>query len=177
MSSFLQEFLPQNYQQASQKSVRIDNEEATLTRYQKNVSDTLGGEHFSTLFDNSGHLKGFVYLDKQLVGGTLVNEQQAEKIADNFLQKYAIDLYKNKELHWIKPHNETITIAGEKKIITGMKVKMRNQKNGLWFWVIVGNNQQPIIFERDIVWLNFKFKRQTEKWLHDEWLRQKDLWH
>ncbi|PID66280.1 MAG: hypothetical protein CR975_03805 [Gammaproteobacteria bacterium] len=169
MQTFLQQYLPKHYQQVSQQNVSVDGNPAVLTRYQNDANDQLTGEHFSTLFGQD-KLQGFVWLAPQLVAGTLPNKQQAQDIADDFLRAYAPDLYANKELHWIKPHDETIVVAGKKQTITGMKVKMRQRQNGLWFWVIVGNNRQVIIFERDIVWLDFKFKRQTEKWLHDDWL-------
>ncbi len=63
---------------------------------------------------------------------------------------------------------------GEKEThtVTGMKVKAKNTKDGRWFWVIVGANSQPMIFERDIVWISFPGHRQTEKWLHDSWLKK-----
>ncbi len=64
INNFLQEYLPQDYQQVSQKSVNIDGEVATLTRYQKDSIPQLGGEHFSTVTNSSNKLKGFVYLDK-----------------------------------------------------------------------------------------------------------------
>jgi hypothetical protein len=28
-----------------------------------------------------------------------------------------------------------------------------------------------MVFERDIVWITFPGHRQTEKWLHDGWLK------
>ncbi len=174
MQTFLQQYLPQHYRQISRQSVSVDGEPAVLTRYQNDNSEQLTGEHFSTLFAQD-KLKGFVWLAPSLVGGTLPTQEQANEIADDFLRVYAPDLHANKELHWIKPHHEPIIIGSKKQTITGMKVKMRHPGNGLWFWAIIGNNRQVIIFERDIVWLDFKFKRQTEKWLHDEWLVSQNL--
>lgn len=36
--------------------------------------------------------------------------------------------------------------------------------------MIVGADERPVVFERDIVWISFPGKRQIEKWLHDSWL-------
>ena len=81
------------------------------------------------------------------------------------------------EISWIAPHDEPIRIArddhSETVILTGMKVKMRNLADGRWFWVIVGSDERPMIFERDIVWITFPGHRKTEKWLHDSWLEKK----
>ena len=41
-----------------------------------------------------------------------------------------------------------------------------------YFWVIVGSNEKPLVFERDIVWVTFPGHRKTEKWLHDAWLKE-----
>ncbi len=120
-----------------------------------------------------GRLKGFYWLAPELADGQLPGKEEAENIATAFLKTYAPDLNKDKEIHWIKPHDETLTVNGKDITITGMKVKMRNPKDGRWFWVIVGKHRQPIIFERDIVWISFPGKRQTEKWLHDAWLRDR----
>ncbi len=53
-----------------------------------------------------------------------------------------------------------------------MKVKAQNLADGRWFWVIVGSDERPMVFERDIVWINFPGHRKTEKWLHDSWLKK-----
>ncbi|WP_217999547.1 hypothetical protein [Thauera butanivorans] len=53
-----------------------------------------------------------------------------------------------------------------------MKVKARNLADGRWFWVILGSDEKPMVFERDIVWITFPGHRKTEKWLHDGWLRE-----
>lgn len=172
MKYFIDAYLPSDYQPISQRAVTIDGEAATLLRYQpqENTQIQLGETHFSLLTDKSDCLKGFVWLAPQFAGGKLPPEQTAQTVADTFLQNYAPDLYANKETHWIAPHNETIQVNNQSLTLTGMKVKMRHAKNGLWFWVIVGNHGKPMVFERDIVWISFPGKRQTEKWLHDAWL-------
>ncbi|PAT34477.1 hypothetical protein CK620_09165 [Vandammella animalimorsus] len=103
----------------------------------------------------------------------LPGRAQAQAVAEAFLQAHAPDLLGKRELHWIRPHDETVLKGGQPHKLRGMKVKMRNRSDGRWFWVIVGAQGRPIVFERDIVWLNFPGKRQTEKWLHDDWLSQR----
>jgi len=81
------------------------------------------------------------------------------------------------KISWIEPHNEAVAIhSGDgtrtTATLTGMKVKARNLADGRWFWVIVGGDGKPMVFERDIVWVTFPGHRKTEKWLHDGWLRE-----
>ncbi len=156
------------------RSVTLDGESAELIRYQPSKEKTvqLGSTHLSTIVAEVGRLKGFYWLAPELADGQLPSKEEAENIATTFLKTYAPDLYEDKEIHWIKPHDEILTVNGDDITITGMKVKMRNPKDGRWFWVIVGKHQRPIIFERDIVWISFPGKRQTEKWLHDAWLQK-----
>lgn len=54
-----------------------------------------------------------------------------------------------------------------------MKVKRRNLTTGLYFWVIVAPDKSVMIFERDIIWDFLRAGRQTEKWLHDSWLKNR----
>ncbi len=175
MQTFITAYLPPSYSEIFRRVVAVDGEPAELIRYQPKEEKTIqyGGTHFSTVIAENGGLKGFCWLAPQLVDGQLPGREKAWDITLAFLEKYAPDLHDNKELHWIRPHDETITVHGQEMIITGMKVKMRNPKDGRWFWVIVGKQQRPIIFERDIVWIRFPGKRQTEKWLHDAWLHER----
>lgn len=56
-------------------------------------------------------------------------------------------------------------------MLRGMKVKMRNKSDGLYFWVIVGADKKVMTFERDIYWQNRPYgHRRTEMWLHDQYL-------
>jgi hypothetical protein len=85
----------------------------------------------------------------------------------NFSQK--IDLG-NIELHWIGGHDETVHQDQEKHVISGMKVKMFNKQNKLWLWVVVAHNGEVIAFENNVSWNFLKGRRETQMWLHDEWL-------
>ncbi len=171
MHSFIQSFLPPDYSEVVRRSVVLDGRAVELIRYQPNEIKNIqfGRTHFSVLIGEDGQLKGFYWLAPELAAGQLPGCEQAEDIAVEFLKNYAPDLYENREIHWCKPHDEKLVADGREITITGMKVKMRNPVDGRWFWVIVGRNQRPVIFERDIVWIRFPGKRQSEKWLHDAW--------
>lgn len=171
MTQFLSEFLPSHYQKVYQQDVLSDQQHVQLVRYQKLPLLKLNGENFSYLSDQTGALKGFSYLDESLLNGHLPTKAQAQKISDDFLQHYAPDLLQHREIHWIDQHDENVHINGKTQKIAGIKVKMRNLNDGRWFWVIIGKNQRPIIFERDIVWASFPGHRKTEKWLHDSWAK------
>lgn len=177
MDAFINAYLPVGYQQVSQRAVTIDGAPAKLVRYQPTEQSgqrktQLGSAHFSVITGADGGLKGFVWLAPQLAGGGLPSKKNAQSVAEAFLQRYAPDLHAHKEMHWVAPHDETIRADGKSVTLTGMKVKMRDTRDGRWFWVIVGNQGKPMVFERDIVWISFPGKRQTEKWLHDAWLGQ-----
>lgn len=86
--------------------------------------------------------------------GPLPSKERAQEIALQFLQSHAPDLRAAHQLHWIAPHEETITLDGQRLVLTGMKVKMRSAgPDKLWFWVIVGPGEEVMVFERDIFWI------------------------
>ncbi|MDO5639881.1 MAG: hypothetical protein Q4G28_08440 [Neisseria sp.] len=172
MNQLFEEYLPQGYDEVSRREVKADGETLQWVRYQPRgqTQMQLGGEHFSTVATPEGCLKGFAWMGAPLLGGTLPDKAAAEAEAERFLRRYAPDLADNKEVHWVDRHDEPLLVNGEQTTLTGMKVKMRNPADGRWFWVIVGNHGRAMVFERDIVWVSFPGHRQTEKWLHDEWL-------
>lgn len=173
-------FPPAEYREVLSRPVTVDGGAAILTRHERadGRNTGLGGEHFSTLVDESGLLKGFVRFEEGLAAGALPEKEAAHQVAQDFLAHAAPDLRASLELHWIDRHDETIAVgrSGQRHSVTipGIKVKMRNPADGRWFWVIVGTDGKPIVFERDIVWITFPGHRQTEKWLHDEWLLRQD---
>jgi hypothetical protein len=169
---------PSSHEQADRRAVTIDGESAVLTRYIRSDGRNAGpgGEHFSTLVSEAGVLKGFANMSLDLVGKPLPSRERTEQIARAFLQTQAPDLLESMKISWIEPHDEPLKVTRdglEKTVpLTGMKVKARNLKDGRWFWVIVGSDEQPMVFERDIIWITFPGKRKTEKWLHDNWLAE-----
>ncbi|MCW8165285.1 hypothetical protein D8B22_09970 [Verminephrobacter aporrectodeae subsp. tuberculatae] len=168
--------LPSTHVQADRRAVTVDGERAVLTRFIRDDGRNagLGGEHFSTVFSETGVLKGFTNMSLELVGKPLPTRERTEQIARSFLQDKAPDLLERMEISWIEPHDEPLKTVrnGRTEVVTltGMKVKARNLADGRWFWVIVGRDEKPMVFERDIVWISFPGKRKTEKWLHDAWL-------
>lgn len=171
--------IPTTHTQALLRTEMADKEPIVLTRYERKDGRNRGleGEHFSTVYADNGLLKGFANISLDLMNQPLPTREESEKIARNFLQKYAPDLLPTMKISWIEPHDEPVLILNdegqhETKTVTGMKVKAQNTKDGRWFWVIVGADFQPMIFERDIVWISFPGHRQTEKWLHDSWLKK-----
>lgn len=172
----ISQFVPQTHVEFSQRRVKIDGETATLTRYERRDKRNAGleGEHFSTVVAADGTLKGFAKISLDLVGKILPSPERSEQVARDFLQQVAPDLLPRMKISWIKPHDELIHVqrAGRNETVTltGMKVKARNLADGRWFWIIVGSNEKPMVFERDIVWITFPGHRKTEKWLHDGWL-------
>jgi hypothetical protein len=169
--------VPSGFTEVSSRRVAVDAVEATLIRYERTDGRNRGitGEHVSFVLDQGNNLKGFMRMDLDLVGA-LPSRERANLVALDFLHKYAPDLVPNMEVLWIEPHEEIIrdNTSGkhELKTLTGTKVKCHNSSNGTYFWVIVGPTEQVITFERDIVWVTFPGHRQTEKWLHDNWLAE-----
>lgn len=88
----------------------------------------------------------------------------------NFISQYAPSLKNNYKIQWIEPHDENIVINNQSINIRGMKVKCRDLNTGLYFWTIVAPDDTIMVFEKDIEWDFIRAGRQTQKWLHDEWL-------
>ncbi|MDO5625189.1 MAG: hypothetical protein Q4G71_10925 [Pseudomonadota bacterium] len=166
--------LPATHAPTSQRDVRVDGTPARLIRHERRngVHAGLGGEHFSVLLDERGGLKGFANMSLAVAGQPLSSRERTEAVARAFLQEAAPDLLPRMRISWIEPHDETVRAASGPVTLTGMKLKARNTADGRWFWVIVGADERPLVFERDIVWINMPGRRQTEKWLHDDWLAQ-----
>ena len=174
----LSQWIPQTHQKVARRAVTVDGEAAELTRYERRDGRNAGleGEHFSTVVAADGKLNGFANISLDLAGQPLPSRERTEQIARAFLQEAAPDLLPRMKISWIEPHDESIRVARNGSIetvtLTGMKVKARNLADGRWFWVIVGSNEKPLVFERDIVWVTFPGHRKTEKWLHDAWLKE-----
>lgn len=167
--------------EAGVANVQVDGRRATLVRTVRRdgVNAALGGEHVSRLHADDGRLLGYARMSTEMRrGARLPSEQQARDVALQVLRRHAPDLLDAHRVHWVAPHDETIRVAtaGAQREITlrGMKVKMRaTEGSRLWFWVIVGPEQQVMVFERDIYWVTMPGHRRTEKWLHDDWLAQR----
>lgn len=176
--SAISRFVPDTHAQVSERAVSVDGENATLIRHERRDGRNAGleGEHFSAVVAADGTLKGFANISLDLADKPLPSRERSEEIARAFLQETAPDLLPRMKISWIDPHDEPIRVQrdgrSETVTLTGMKVKARNLADGRWFWVIVGSDEKPMVFERDIVWITFPGHRKTEKWLHDSWLKE-----
>ena len=153
----------------SRRMVTVDGRSAVLYRRAKR-EDQVGGEHYSRLETETGQLLGLMRMDRELVSDQLLDRDEALRLAQKFLSLNATDLLASRELHFVAPHTETFDVGGVTVDITGMKVKMRNTNDGLWFWVVLAATGEVITFERDIHWITRPGHRGTEMWLHDSWV-------
>lgn len=165
-------------QLCSVNAVALDGVPAWHLRYQRRDGSNadLGGEHYSMVLSQGGHLLGKTWFNAELCGGVLPTAAQAQRIAYSYLEQHAPDLLPGMALQWVQQHEETLHIgqaggARQTRSLTGMKVKCLNQADGRYFWVIVGPGGVVLTFERNIVWDTARGQRQTEKWLHDSWLK------
>ena len=147
----------------------------TLYRFEPQETMHLNSQHVSFLLDdNSNKLQGFVRLLPQYQSTKAqVTKDKALAITLKFLETYAPDLLKNYNNNWIDTHDEEIMVNGKKVTLTGMKVKCRDLNTGLYFWTIIAPDETIMVFERDVEWDFIRAGRQTQKWLHDSWLRKK----
>lgn len=144
----------------------------TLFRFEPHNSFELYSEHSSILInDKTNELQGFVRLRPQYKkDAPQVTKSKAESVMVNFISQYAPSLKNNYKIQWIEPHDENIVINNQSINIRGMKVKCRDLNTGLYFWTIVAPDDTIMVFEKDIEWDFIRAGRQTQKWLHDEWL-------
>ncbi|MGO1502885.1 MAG: hypothetical protein ACTHWH_16555 [Marinobacter sp.] len=180
-SPLLLSLLPEDFTPVSKSRVEMDGRPVIHSRAERSdgVHSGLGGEHISIVEGEDGTLLGFTRMTREMAQpATLPSEDVARDVAMRFLERHAPDLLNKHDIHWIAPHDETITVNNRESeqtlTLTGMKVKMRSTKpDQLWFWVIVGPNKEVMVFERDIFWVTMPGHRRTEKWLHDSWLAEK----
>lgn len=170
---------PATHQQVSQRSVSVDGVSASLTRYERRDGRNtgLGGEHFSTLIAADGTLKGFIHLSLDVAGKPLPSRERSEQVARQFLREAAPDLLPRMRITSIAPHHEPVRSVRngrrETMQIAGMRLKARNTADGSWLWIVVGSDEKPMLFERDLQWSNLRFRRTTEQWLYDRWRQRR----
>lgn len=171
--------VPGTHHRVGQRPVSVDGVSATLTRYERRDGRNagLGGEHFSILMAADGRLKGFAHLSLGLASQPLPSAERSEQMARQFLRTVAPDLLAHMRVTSVEPHSEPIDLVRngrrESVQITGMRMKARNTADGSWFWIVIGGDEKPMLFERDLQWSNLRFRRSTEEWLYDRWLQQR----
>lgn len=157
-------------------SGNVKSQDITLFRWQHEPELALGHDHVSVQVNNNGELSGLARMIPSAAAEPLPSEEVTEKTARAFLHQYAPDLLPVMNVQWIKPHrDETYTDGKTTYHINGMKMKCRSTGDGTYFWVIVGSDNSVIVFERDIEWDFVRAGRQTEKWLHDDWLVKNNI--
>jgi hypothetical protein len=136
-------------------------------------NDGLGGEHLSFVVNKENYtLMGMTWMDQRFSKGEqLPSEKRTEELAKSFLNWTQPGLFDRLENHWIRPHDEVITVNNEKITVTGMKYKCYLPDEDTWAWVIVGPDEKIMTFEQGIKW---EGGRVTERWLHDEWLKNNE---
>ncbi|MGD9809600.1 MAG: hypothetical protein AB7E76_13845 [Deferribacterales bacterium] len=159
----------QGYKMIEESAVKVDGKEAVLIRTSAGAS-RIGGEHESYVYYKEGGLMGFMRMTKEVSEMKPAQKDRAYETAIAFLKVYAPDLLNNFDNLWIREHSESFTDEnGVKHTVTGMKVKCYNRNDGTYFWVVSMEDGSIVTFERDIVWITFPGRRQTEKWLYDDW--------
>lgn len=170
---------PEDYSRVLAQAAAMDGEPVWHLRYEPAGAagdrPNLGGAHYSAVVTPEGTLKGVTWLDRRFAAGALPTPERAREVAQGYLRAVAPDLLDRMEVRWVRPHEERIRVtdatAGTREAsVTGMKVKCRNGADKRFFWVIVGPGETVLTFERDIVWNSLRQKRETEQWLHDAWL-------
>lgn len=172
--------IPDTHRQVGQRSVSMNGKPVVLTRYERRDGRNAGldGEHLSTVVAPDGRLLGFAHIALDLMDKPLPSRERSEQIARGFLREAAPDLLPSMRVTSIAPHDESVRVSrggrSETVQLSGMKLKARNTADGSWFWVIVGGDEKPMLFERDLEWSNLRFRRGTEEWLHDRWIRERE---
>ncbi|WP_335908154.1 hypothetical protein [Shewanella indica] len=166
--------IPEGYQAVYQRSVIQDDVPMTLTRYERQDGQNTGlqGEHFSTLYSKDGTLMGFMNITSSVVAHPLPSEKESERVAREFFASQAPDLLTNMRITSIATYTKPLrlTATNETVDVSGVRVKAYNNSSSNWFWVVVGNGNQILSYERDVGWSYIRFQRSSEYWLDDQWL-------
>ncbi|OEH91160.1 hypothetical protein BFG57_07165 [Bacillus solimangrovi] len=163
--------VPEGYEFKNVRSGKQNAANVWVFRYEKSSGENneLGGEHYSFTVDQDSHkILGITWMDQRFASGQqLPSEKRTEELVKSFLNRTQPGLFDSLDNHWIRPHDEVITVSGEKMTVTGMKYKCYLPDEDTWAWVIVGSDEKIMTFEQGIKW---EGGRVTEKWLHDNWL-------
>jgi len=167
----------------------------------KGQEDTYTGEHITFLWSiDNKNLIAMNHFTDDMIGTQRVTHQQALETAMAFIKKHAPDMIQtaqapqigtespenritleipamvdHAELQWVGPHSEPVKIEGEDKTSTGIKVKFRMPRLGLWMWCIVNDKNEVMTFEREVFWDFDAMQRHTQMWLYNPWLRAQAL--
>lgn len=168
--------IPEGYQFKEVRSGKQNEVEVMVFRYEKSdlLNNGLEGEHYSFTIEQESHkIVGITWMDQRFASNQqLPSEKRTEELVKEFLNNIQSGLFDQLENHWIRPHDEVITVNNGALTVTGMKYKCYVQESDSWAWVIVGPDEKIMTFEQNIKWVG---GRITEKWLHDSWLLEHQL--
>ena len=164
-----------DYHFHSVNKVSVDDITAYLFRFEKKENKNIGGEYFSFLISEDKEILGFTNMDKKYATAKMLSKSETQRIAKEFLLKTDKLLATDLKNLWIEKHDEEILINGQKMILSGMKYKCYRSSQKDYAWVIVGFDGSIMTFERNIRWNTIAHKRITEKWLHDNWLKEHQI--
>ena len=168
--------IPENYHLQQAKKVVVNYRDAVLFRYEKDKNNGSTGEHFSFVISEEPlAILGFTFMDRRYSNTNLPTGTETKKVARDFLKKIDAGLNQELENLWIKRHDESVSLAGGRSVIAGMKYKCYRSSHDDYAWVIVGFDGSIVTYERDIKWNTKEQKRITEKWLHDSWLNEQEF--
>ncbi len=166
--------IPAGYElQEVQTGISQNNEEVVRLRYGLIGQEIrLSGEHCSAVFRVADEqLLGFMAIRQAAVIEDVEELPTAEvttEITETFLEKVAPGYFAKLNNLWIDRHDEPLVSDGKERLVTGTKYKCFVPEEGSYAWVVVDKNQDVMIFERGIQWVN---SRTTEKWLYDDYLK------
>src|SRR5690606_22089244 len=142
-----------------------------VRRYERGVKVNYGREHVTTVTArDTGTLLG--YTRQQATGdpATLPAPDEAERLAYELINEIDPEYAAGLTTQWVDRHDETLVDeTGTERTVAGIKVKARHG-NGLYTWVILGENGEVITYERDVRWNAAEARRATAMWLHDRWI-------
>lgn len=155
-----------------QDDIQQNGNEIIRLRYGRiDSKNNLYGEHYSIVLRKEDKIiLGFVNLTLATsvqFNDSLPSQEETKALAKAFFNQFEPGFFDKLENLWIDRHEEKIEADNVDLIVAGTKFKCFIQEDDNYAWVVFGKDKQPIIFERNINWVN---GRTTEKWLHDSYL-------
>ncbi|WP_312976656.1 hypothetical protein [Corynebacterium sp.] len=147
----------------------------TVTRYQAAPDLNYGGEHVTTVIGRDNNiLYGYTRQTPTRDESALPDATTARTTAFEFLTELDADYASRLRELWVDRHDEHVTaLDGRPATVAGIKVKTGHE-SGLYAWVIIGEHEQVVTYERDIAWISAEARRHTHMWLHDRWITAHD---
>ncbi|WP_189242125.1 hypothetical protein [Planobispora rosea] len=166
--------VPDGWRPVHTRRERHDERPVAVVRYEPGTTRTLGGEHLTVVIDDEDTLLGYTRLTAEAADRPRPQADQAERAAFEWLRGFAAEHAAGLDVQWVDRHDEEIRDrAGRRRVVTGTKVKTRHS-NGLYTWIIVGERETVLAYERDVRWDGEAGRRGTAMWLHDRWIAARE---